>query len=174
MSLPVGNFSLQASIPLGPGARLVATRITGPTSYASAGEPLSGSVITNALGGGRVIAAICEPFINTSTGAQVSLTWDPASAVAGSTQGKFIARNSVGAHAHNFIVSGGVTSSGNIFLGVGLGSSAPVLGRQDTSQTLVPGGANVQDNTAVVAGSQLAAGTNLSSYIANVWLLLEG
>jgi hypothetical protein len=168
MSIAASNFTNTKKFGHSTSYAEVRGKFTGPASYTSGGEQITTALAKAAF---RGLTAVDSVTFGTgfksgdSTG--LLATWD-FNPTAGTDFGKIrFFYTGQSAHTHDFVVSGNVTTSGTIVLATGLGGSAPALGRTNgTNQTLVGGGAaNIQNSTATLAGTEVAAGVDLSGYV---------
>ena len=162
MALAATQFTSKKTVLLGAGMKMSVGTFTGPASYTSGGEDMTNALAKAIFGMVNVKYLSFTPLVDNDNAAlAVGVAFDHAAA--GSSQGKIRFVNALGAHLHSFLVKGGTAAAGTDTMNI----KSLVIGKEEATDRTNLGGTNggVQNATAVVAGSEVVAATDLSGYV---------
>lgn len=162
MALAAADLTVRKVIHLGKGYRKVIGRWTPSGTYTSGGEALTTAIAAAALGLTSIDYLNFTPLVPAAGTTYALPVYDHTAG--GSNLGKIHVQSAVAAHTHDIKAIGGLTSSEALFLDASqsFGKTAATNRTIVGSTSATTGG--VVNNTAVTVGTELAAGTDLSTY----------
>ena len=162
MALAATQFTRKKTTLLGAGMKMVVGTFTGPASYTSGGEDMTNALAKAIFGMANVRYLHLTMLIDNDNAALgVAAAFDHARTA--SSQGKIRFLNTLPAHLHPFLVKGGTAAAGTDTMNI----KSLVIGKEEATDRTNLGGTNggVQNATAVAAGSEVTAATDLSGYV---------